>query len=61
MFWSPGFLYILTVSREEVLDLLYDTAITYKIYIPHFHFQVRRTSAYRHKKALLLLLLTSMT
>ena len=53
------FLYILTVSLEMVPvrhNLLYDTAIlTYKIYIPHFHFPVRRTNAYRHKNALLVI------
>ena len=33
-------------------DLLCDTAIlTYKICIPHFHFPVCRTGAYRHKKS----------
>src|SRR6218665_662888 len=48
------FLYILTVSLKKVPvrhDLLYDTAtLSHKIYIPHFHFSVRRTGAYRHKK-----------
>src|SRR6218665_289433 len=36
-------------------DLLYDTAIlTYKIYIPHFHFQVRHTARTITKKVLYL-------
>jgi len=28
--------------------------MTYKLYFRHFHFPVRRTGAYRHKKALLI-------
>src|SRR6218665_2628098 len=30
----------------------YNTILTYKLYFRHFHFQVRRTHAYPHKKAL---------
>jgi len=36
-----------------VMIYYYDIEIlTYKIYILHFHFPVRRTGGYRHKKAL---------
>ena len=61
MSWSPGFLYTLTVSLKKVPvdlrhELLYDnyTILTYKIYILHCHFPLRRTGAYRHRKALTL-------
>src|SRR6218665_2676629 len=58
-FYRPRFLLFLLKRARKVPvrhDLLYDTAIlTYKIYIPHFHFPVCRTSAYRHKKALLVI------
>ena len=55
--WSPGFLYVLTVSLEKVqarhnLPHDNDAKPTNKIYIPHFNFPVRRTGTYRHKKAL---------
>src|SRR6218665_4153199 len=45
-FWTSGF----SLKVPGGHDLLYDTAVlTYKIYILHFHFPVRRTSAYRNK------------
>src|SRR6218665_193057 len=39
--------------RYAMINLsYYSTILTYKLYFCHFHFQVRRTHAYPHKKAL---------
>jgi len=39
--------------RYAVINLsYYITILTHKLYFRHFHFQVRRTNAYPHKKAL---------
>src|SRR6218665_1499801 len=47
------FLLFLSKRSWYAMIFLYDTAIlAYKIYIPHFHFPVRCTGAYCHKKAL---------
>src|SRR6218665_1965022 len=46
--WDIGLLRALSLR----IMMMMNTILTYKLYFRHFHFPVRRTGAYRHKKAL---------